>query len=40
MEENIENTYKTTIELAKDNTQTNDGLIRMSEEDAKDVDYL
>jgi len=39
-EENIENTYKTTIEIGKDNTQTSDRLIRMSEEDAKDVDYL
>jgi hypothetical protein len=38
--ENIENIYKTTIEIGKDNTQTSDRLIRMSEEDAKDVDYL
>lgn len=38
--ENIENIYKTTIELGKDNTQTSDKLIKMSEENAKDVNFL
>ena len=38
--ESIENTYKTTIELGKDNTQTSDKLIKMSEENAKDPNFL
>lgn len=32
--------YKNTIELNKDGSQTSDKLLRMSEEDCKDVDFL
>ena len=32
--------YKNTIELNKDNTQTSEKLIQMSENDAKDVEFL
>lgn len=34
------NTYKNTIELNKDGSQTSDKLLSMSEEDCKDVNYL
>jgi hypothetical protein len=37
---NLNNTYKSTIELNKDGSQTSDKLIKMSENDAKDVKFL
>ena len=36
----VENKYKNTIELNKDGSQTSDKLLRMSENDCKDVDFL
>lgn len=35
-----EDNYKKTIEINKDGSQTSDKLVRMSEEDSKDVNYL
>lgn len=35
-----ENNYKSTTEINKDGTQTSDKLIRMSEQDSKDINFL
>jgi len=40
LESELTKNYKNTIELNKDNTQTSSKLIQMSEQDAKDIEFL
>ncbi len=39
-DKDLESKYKTTLEINKDGTQTSDKLIKMSEEEAKDINFL